>query len=103
MTTSEESAEDLLHDARGVIGDIIDDLRTSDIIVNEKYKVRLPKHIITGMEIKQAAIAQGVPIQPDFVLTLERADGREKQIGDDERIVTLDGMRFTAIGGDDNS
>jgi hypothetical protein len=103
MTTSENSAEDLFHDARGVIGDIIDDLRTSDIIVNEKYKVRLPKHIITGAEIKQAAIAQGVPIQPDFVLTLERAGGREKQIGDEERIVTVDGMKFTAIGGDDNS
>jgi len=103
MTNAAENAEDFVRDTRGVIGDIIDDLRTSDIIVNEKYKVRLPKHIITGAEIKHAAIEQGVPIEPDFVLTLERANGREKQIGDDERIVTVDGMKFTAIGGDDNS
>lgn len=103
MTAPKEVSEDIVHDARGVIGDIIDDLRTSDIIINEVHKVRLPKHLITGAEIKQVAIEQGVPIQPDFLLTLERAGGREKQIGDDERILTLDGMKFTAIAGDDNS
>lgn len=103
MTAPKEVSEDIVHDARGVIGDIIEDLRTSDIIINEVHKVRLPKHLITGAEIKQVAIEQGVPIQPDFLLTLERAGGREKQIGDDERILTLDGMKFTAIAGDDNS
>lgn len=103
MTNQNDSHADLLHDARGVIGDIIEDLRTSDVVINEVHKVRLPKHIITGAEIKRTAIDQGVPIQADFLLTLERAGGREKQIGDDERIVTVDGMRFTAIAGDDNS
>tara|TARA_R110002020_G_scaffold18619_2_gene64753 strand:- start:966 stop:1277 length:312 start_codon:yes stop_codon:yes gene_type:complete len=103
MPAPKETAEDTLHDARGLIGDIIEDIRTSDIIMNEVHKVRLPKHLITGAEIKQVAIAHGVPIQPDFLLTLERAGGREKQIGDDERIVTVDGMKFTAIAGDDNS
>jgi len=103
MAPQHDTPADLAHDARGVIGDIIEDLRTSDVIVNEVHKVRLPRHIITGAEIKQAAIAQGVPIQPDFLLTEERAGGREKQVGDNEKILTVDGMKFTAIAGDDNS
>jgi pyrrolidone-carboxylate peptidase len=103
MTSQNDTTADLLHDAHGVIDDVIEDLRTSDVVINEVHKVRLPKHIITGAEIKQAAIEQGVPIQPDFLLTLERAGGREKQIGDTEKILTVDGMRFTAIAGDDNS
>jgi hypothetical protein len=103
MTTQNETPSDLLHDARGLIGDIIEDLRTSDVIINEVHKVRLPHHIITGAEIKRVAVEQGVPIQADFLLTLERAGGREKQIGDNEKIVTVDGMKFTAIAGDDNS
>jgi len=103
MTPQNNTPADLAHDARGVIGDILEDLRTSDIIINEVHKVRLPHHIVTGAEIKQVAIANGVPIQPDFLLTLERAAGREKQVGDGEKIVTVDGMKFTAIAGDDNS
>ena len=103
MTAQNDTPADLLHDARGLIGDVIEDLRTSDVIINEVHKVRLPRHIITGTEIKRAAIEQGAPIQPDFLLTLERAGGREKQVGDDEKILTVDGMKFTAIAGDDNS
>jgi len=103
MTPQHDSPADLAHDARGVIGDFIEDLKTSDVIINEVHKVRLPQHVITGAEIKQVAIASGVPIQADFVLTLERSGGREKQIGDDEKIITVDGMKFTAIAGDDNS
>jgi hypothetical protein len=103
MTPQNNTPADLGHDARGLIGDILEDLRTSDITVNEVHKVRLPRHIVTGAEIKQIAIASGVPIQSDFLLTWERAGGREKQVGDDEKIVTVDGMKFTAIAGDDNS
>lgn len=103
MTSQNNTPADLVHDARGVVGDIIEDLRTSDVIINEIHKVRLPRHIITGAEIKRTAIEAGVPIQSDFLLTLQRAAGREKQIGDNERIVTVDGMKFTAIAGDDNS
>lgn len=103
MTDQHDTPADLAHDARGVIGDTIEDLRTSDVTINEVHKVRLPRHILTGAEIKQAAIAAAVPIQPDFLLTLERSGGREKQIGNDEKIVTVDGMKFTAIAGDDNS
>ncbi|WP_141215226.1 MULTISPECIES: hypothetical protein [unclassified Rhodococcus (in: high G+C Gram-positive bacteria)] len=103
MTSQNNTTEDLLHDVRGIVDDIVEDLRTSDVIINEVHKVRLPKHIITGAEIKRAAIEAGVPIQPDFLLTLERDGGREKQIGDNEKIFTVDGMKFTAISGDDNS
>lgn len=103
MNPQHETAADLLHDARGAVDDFIDDLRTSDVTVNEVHRVRLPKHRITGAKIKQAAIAQGVPIQPDFLLYRERAHGQEVQVGDHEKILTVDGMKFTAITGDDNS
>jgi hypothetical protein len=100
--TAQNGVEDFAHDIRGTIGDIIEDLRTADILLNNK-KVRLPKHRITGAEIKSAAIEQGVPIQADFLLWWERGGGREQQVGDHTTILVLDGARFTAIGGDDNS
>lgn len=103
MNPQHETAADLLHDVHDAVDDIIDDLRTSDVIVNEVHRVRLPKHRITGAEIKRTAIEQGVPIQPDFLLMLERANGHDKQVGDNEKILTVDGMKFTAITGDDNS
>lgn len=103
MSPQHETAADLVHDVRGAVDDIIDDLRTSDVIINEVHRVRLPKHRVTGAEIKQSAIEQGAPIQFDFLLYVERAHGQEDQIGDHEKIVTFDGMKFTAITGDDNS
>lgn len=56
----------------------------------------------TGTSIKEAAIAQGVPIQLDFLLT--RKDGSKfKPVGDDENIRVHDGDEFRANDGDDNS
>lgn len=72
------------------------------ILVNEK-KVVLDKEPQTGMSIKQAAIAQGVGIQTDFVLSLERGGGKTELIGDDETIKVHNGSRFLAIPNDDNS
>jgi hypothetical protein len=75
---------------------------TIAILVNEK-KVVLDKERQTGMSIKQAAIAQGVAIQTDFVLSIERGGGKTELIGDDEAIKVHDGERFLAIPNDDNS
>jgi hypothetical protein len=55
------------------------------IHVNTK-SVKLRGHHHTGLEIKQAAIAQSVNIQADFVLSEELSKDRTRVIGDEERI-----------------
>jgi len=72
------------------------------ILVNEK-SVTLDDAKQTGMSIKRAAIAQGVQIQPDFVLSIERGGGKTELIGDDQPIRVHKGERFLAIPNDDNS
>lgn len=65
--------------------------------------VVLDAKVMTGLEIKQAAIAQQVQIQPDFVLQLERPNGEYDPIGDNEEVHVHKGMNFNAIAPDDNS
>ena len=57
----------------------------------------------TGASIKTVAIAQGVPIQPDFDLSEVLPDGKQKPIPNDKKIEVDDGDKFWAIPGDDNS
>lgn len=72
------------------------------VFVNEK-PVTVEDKKQTGLSIKQAAIAQHVPIQLDFVLSIERGGGKTELIGDDQKITVHDGDRFLAIPNDDNS
>jgi len=66
--------------------------------------VVMPSHHATGMEIKQAAIAQGVEIKLDFHLTLEAHGGEgAREIADDERIQLNEHSVFSACDGDDDS
>jgi hypothetical protein len=58
---------------------------------------------ITGLEIKQAAIAQGVSIQGNFVLQQELANGSSAIIGDADTVHLRPHLKFTAIAPDDNS
>ncbi|WP_052167003.1 multiubiquitin domain-containing protein [Microbacterium profundi] len=56
----------------------------------------------TGQSIKDAAIAQGVTIGADFLLS--RKNGQKfKPVGDDEQIRVKRGDEFRALDGDDNS
>lgn len=57
----------------------------------------------TGAEIKATAIAAGVPIQEDFVLSEVLPSGKHKMISDDREVHLKDGDEFWAIPGDDNS
>lgn len=57
----------------------------------------------TGASIKAAAIAAGVPIQPDFDLSEVLPNGKQKPITDDKKVDVKDGDQFWAIPGDDNS
>ena len=66
---------------------------------NHKVKIHSPA---TGLEIKQAALDAGVPIELDFILDLEKGD-EAVQIEDDQKIDLQDGDKFTAADGDDNA
>jgi ABC-type histidine transport system ATPase subunit len=79
--------------------------RTIVIQVNTK-PVSFPdergRDAATGAEIKTAAIAQGVSIQPDFVLFLERGNDLDP-IADDEAVHIRPNQKFRAVAPDDNS
>jgi hypothetical protein len=72
------------------------------VLVNGQ-KVLVEQAEATGAEIKSAAIAAGVPIEPDFVLSEVLPSGKQKIVPDDKKIHLKDGDEFWAIPGDDNS
>jgi predicted RNase H-like nuclease (RuvC/YqgF family) len=74
-----------------------------DVVFNDKYPVVMEGRKQTGLSLKQAAIAQKVPIQLDFVLSLELQGGKTELIGDTDHIKVKKGDRFLAIPNDDNS
>jgi Multiubiquitin len=76
--------------------------KTIAIEVNGR-DVEMTKEEVTGLEIKEAAIAQGVNIQPTFVLQQELPNGSSKIIGDRDKVQLRKHLRFTAIAPDDNS
>jgi hypothetical protein len=71
------------------------------ITVNGK-PVRLSTHEATGLQIKEAAIAQQVQIELSFILELEE-HGKTRIISDGETVHLHEGSSFTAIRNDDNS
>jgi hypothetical protein len=75
--------------------------REIGVVVNRR-PVKLHGAHQTGMTIKQAAIAQAVPIQPDFLLS-RKENKKYRPIGDDETIRVHAGDDFRALDGDDNS
>jgi hypothetical protein len=75
--------------------------RSNIIEVNNK-PVRLEDKHVTGLEIKEAAIAQGVEIELDFILVEETKHG-SRNIGDHEEITVKKDSTFTANASDDNS
>jgi hypothetical protein len=70
--------------------------------VNEK-PVHLKGHHHTGLQIKEAAKAQYVKIELDFLLYLLRHHEPNKSIRDDEEVHINEESRFHAIADDDNS
>jgi hypothetical protein len=72
-----------------------------EIFVNEK-PVPTHAHELTGLQIKQAAIAVGIAIQLDFVLAEER-EGTSHIVGDNDTVKLHNKMHFSAIRDDDNS
>lgn len=76
--------------------------REIDIKVNRKAVVILGPDV-TGLQIKEAAIAAALPIELSFQLS-ERLPNRETRIiGDNEVVKVHEGSEFVAVAGDDNS
>lgn len=73
-----------------------------EIIVNHNTVVVEDK-TQTGLEIKEAAIAQGVNIRLDFVLIHVEPNGKRVTIGDADSVKVRKGSEFEAIADDDNS
>ena len=72
------------------------------ITVNRKpVKIDGPK--ASGLEIKVAAIEQGVDIKRDFQLAVVNAEGKQKIIGDEDIVEVTDKSTFFATAHDDNS
>jgi hypothetical protein len=78
------------------------DNKTVEVTVNDRTVTLIGlRH--TGLEIKEAAIARGVPIQPDFVLSIERGQGQTQVVGDTDVVTLHPRASFVAIADDDNS
>jgi hypothetical protein len=73
-----------------------------DIIVNTK-PVRIEGPKATGLQIKEAAVAQGVKIQVTFQLSEKLGDHKTKVIGDADTVTLHEGAVFAAVADDDNS
>ena len=58
---------------------------------------------VTGLQIKEAAISQGVPIELTFVLSEELPHHRTRIVGDADVVTVNQTSRFLAIANDDNS
>lgn len=65
--------------------------------------VKVEEKLLTGAEIKQAAIDQGVNIQANFALYVDLANGSSEPVKNDQEIRVHPHMSFTAIAPDDNS
>ena len=76
--------------------------KTFTIEVNG-HKVEMPAGPASGLEIKEAAIKQGIKIQSNFVLQVQVPNGEVKIVGDDDKVPLSDYLIFTAIAPDDNS
>jgi hypothetical protein len=72
------------------------------ITVND-HPVSMTGRKATGLAIKETAIAQGVDIEPDFVLSVELGHGRTRIVGDTDVVHLRKGQHFIAIPNDDNS
>ncbi|MEU7692552.1 multiubiquitin domain-containing protein [Microbispora hainanensis] len=72
------------------------------ITVNER-----PVHIngprVTGLQIKEAAIMQGLAIELSFLLSEELPSHRTHPVGDSDVVTVTKNSRFTAVADDDNS
>lgn len=76
--------------------------KTVTVVFNRK-NIEMPKGKTSGLEIKNSAIAAGIPIQVTYVLFLIKPNGRREVIGDGDIVNVREGVKFAAVADDDNS
>lgn len=76
--------------------------REIEIEVNRKAVLILGPDV-TGLQVKEAAIAAGVPIELNFQLSEKLPNRETRIIGDNEVVKVHRGSEFVAVAGDDNS
>lgn len=82
----------------------VSDKHTRPVVVTVNNKpVKLDADKASGLDIKKAAIDQGVSIELDCHLAMLGPDGKYDPVGDDERVEVSHGSKFVATAGDDNS
>ncbi|MDN4597592.1 hypothetical protein [Leifsonia virtsii] len=72
-------------------------------VLFNKQHITLQQRRYTGIELKEAAIAQGVAIQLDFVLFEVKHNGRRDVVGDHDTVEVNKESEFAAMGNDNNS
>jgi len=75
---------------------------TVEITVNFN-RVVMNTRKATGLQIKTAAISQGVNIKADFILYEIKDGKRRNRIADDKQVELHPGEKFEAVPDDDNS
>ncbi len=75
----------------------------AETVTVNNHPVVLPDNKVTGLQIKQVAIQQGVKIQEDFVLFRVRGSAPLEPIGDSQVLTVHKGEDFRAVDPDDNS
>jgi hypothetical protein len=68
---------------------------------NKKIEIEGPK--ATGLQIKEAAIAQGVQIELSFQLSEKLGPHKTMVIGDTDTVAVHENQVFVAVADDDNS
>ena len=79
-----------------------DPARKKIAVTVNRRRVKITGARQTGRSVKEAAAAQGVPIQLDFLLS--RKEGKKfKPVADDQQFTVREDDEFRAVDGDDNS
>ena len=73
-----------------------------EISVNRK-PVEVAEPIVTGLEIKEASIQQGLHIDVAFQLARAEPDGKQQIVGNSEKVDVREFKTFVATADDDNS
>ena len=77
--------------------------KTVSVVFNNNQHITLEQRKYTGLELKQAAIQQGVLIQLSYVLFEVKRNGRRVIIGDHDTVQVNKESEFSAVADDDNS
>ena len=72
------------------------------ISVNRK-PVEVGEQVVTGLQVKEASIKAGLPISLDFQLAAVESDGRQRIVGNNEKVDVLESKTFIATASDDNA